>query len=632
MKQGCFNALNPHKGGGAAKGNNTPCTSLKIKVILEQMPLSESDAQAASEELERVLASPGFARNERLSKFLRYIVECHLDDRDGELKESLIGIHVFGRAPGYDSKKDPIVRTEATRLRARLSEYYVGEGKANPVVIELPRGGYIPVLLRSQIDLNKPVTRRFENRWMLSAGIVAVLAIATLVLGWWRLHSTQPLTIAVLPLDNLSHDPANDFFSDGLTDELIRNLSLIEGLAPRSRTSSFAFKNKPRNVHEVASELHADYILEGSVLRAGQRLRIDAQLIRARDDFPVWSNRYDRELTDVFAIQDEIARGIVNSLRLKLGRGRRRYQTSVDAYDAYLRAQALVTGEGLPAYQRSINLYEEAIEKDPTFALAWAGEADVYVYLSGTFPQVNEQKGQLEKMRNAADRSIQLDPLSPEANDASASVYARDGEWRESERSFRRAIELNPNSSTTRLHFAMYLLMVLGRTDEAVRELRIAERSDPRSADLQYSLAFGLMLEGRYGEAASHCAKLPDGNRTKPECMGRALLAQGRTAEAIQVMAQLCCRGNRGYLGYAYARAGDTGEARKLLGKLAPNPFNEALVYAGLGDKQRTIEALERMAILGPVRVGRELGFPEFAFVRDDPRISALRKRVGLPD
>jgi hypothetical protein len=97
-------------------------------------------------------------------------------------------------------------------------------------------------------------------------------------------------------------------------------------------------------------------------------------------------------------------------------------------------------------------------------------------------------------------------------------------------------------------------------------------------------------------------------------------------------MAQLCCRGNRGYLGYAYARAGDTGEARKLLGKLAPNPFNEALVYAGLGDKQRTIEALERMAILGPVRVGRELGFPEFAFVRDDPRISALRKRVGLPD
>jgi Flp pilus assembly protein TadD len=254
------------------------------------------------------------------------------------------------------------------------------------------------------------------------------------------------------------------------------------------------------------------------------------------------------------------------------------------------------------------------------------------VALSGTFPLLTEQKSQLEKMRNAADRAIQLDPLSPEANDASAGAYARDGEWQESERSFRHAIELNPNSSTTRTHFAMYLLLALGRTEEALRELRMAERSDPMSPEVQYCLAFGLMLERRYEEAGWHCAKLPDGNRSKPECMGRALLAQGRTTEAIQVMAELCCRGNRGYLGYAYARAGRSDEAQKLLAQLAPNPFNEALVYAGLGDKQGTLEALERMAILGPVRVGRELEFPEFAFVRDDPRVKALRKRVGLPN
>jgi TolB-like protein/Flp pilus assembly protein TadD len=595
------------------------------------MTPNESDARAASKELERVLASPGFARNERLSKFLRYIVERHLEGRGGELKESLIGIHVFGRAPGYDPKKDPIVRTEATRLRARLSEYYFREGKGSPLAIDLPRGGYVPVFLGFQTDLDKPVTRRFQNRWVLPAGIAAVL-VATLVLGWWRLHSTQPLTIAVLPLENLSRDPANDYFSDGLTDELIRNLSLIEGLAPRSRTSSFAFKNKPHNVHEVARELHVDYILEGSVLRAGQRLRIDAQLIRARDDFPVWSDRFDRELTDVLAIQDEIARGIVNSLRLKLDRGRRRYETSVEAYDAYLRAQALVTGEGLAAYERSVSLYEAAIEKDPTFAPAWAGEADAYMALSGTFPRLTEQKGRLEKMRAAAEKAIQLDPLSPEANDAAASVYARDGKWQESERSFRRAIELNPNRSATRGNFAMYLLMPLGRLDEAIGELRIAERSDPLSAEVQYFLAFGLTLERRYGEAASHCANLPDDFRAKQECMGRVLLAQGRATEAIQVMAELCCRGNRGYLGYAYARSGRTEEAQKLLAQLTPNPFNEALVYAGLGDKQRTLEALERMAILGPVRVGRELEFPEFAFVRDDPRINALRKRVGLPN
>ena len=160
-------------------------------------------------------------------------------------------------------------------------------------------------------------------------------------MGWWRVqHTSTPIAIAVLPLENLSHDPANDYFADGLTDELIRNLSIIDGLSPRSRTSSFAFKGKPRNVREAGKELAVDYILEGSVLRAGQRLRIDAQLIRVRDDFPIWSGKFDRELTDVFAIQDEISRGIVNNLRLKLGQGRRRYETSVEAYDLYLHARA----------------------------------------------------------------------------------------------------------------------------------------------------------------------------------------------------------------------------------------------------------------------------------------------------
>ena len=120
-------------------------------------------------------------------------------------------------------------------------------------------------------------------------------------------------------MTNLSQDPANDYFADGLTDEIIRNLSIIDGLAVRSQTSSFVFKGKPRNVREAGKQLEADYILEGSVLRAGQQLRINAQLVRVRDDFPLWSGRYDRELTDVFAIQDEISRGIVNSLRLKLG-------------------------------------------------------------------------------------------------------------------------------------------------------------------------------------------------------------------------------------------------------------------------------------------------------------------------
>ena len=169
----------------------------------------------------------------------------------------------------------------------------------------------------------------------------------------------------------MSQDPSNDYFADGLTGELIRNLSIIEGLAVRSQTSSFVFKGKPRNVRDAGRQLNAEYILEGSVLRAGQQLRINAQLVRVRDDFPVWSGRYDRELTDVLAIQDEISRGIVNSLRLKLGRGRRQYETSADAYDFYLRARAF---EMLPATigtDRSLAPFGQAIAKDPSFAPAY---------------------------------------------------------------------------------------------------------------------------------------------------------------------------------------------------------------------------------------------------------------------
>ena len=607
------------------------CTGLKTSGILEAMPMLESERQAARRLLERVLSSPGFARNERLSRFLRFVVEQHLEGRDEELKESLIGIEIFGRAPGYDAKKDPIVRTEASRLRLRMSEYYLGEGKADPLVIELPKGGYVPAFRSLADEANQPSGGRFWDTRPIAAGIAAVLVMAA-AFGWWRLHSGEPLTMAVLPLDNLSHDPANDYFADGLTDELIRNLSLIDGLAPRSRTSSFAFKGKPRNVHEVARELGADYILEGSVLRDGQRLRIDAQLIRTHDDFPIWSGKFDRELTDVFAIQDEIARGIVNSLRLKLGRGRRRYETSVDAYDAYLGAQQLMNGEGLTAYQGSVVLFDEAIAKDPAFAPAYAGEAAAYVTMSGTFPNLIEQEDRLYKMRAAAEKAIQLDPLSAEAYDAAASVYARDGKWQQSERSFRRALELAPNRAATRGHFAMNLLIVLGRTEEAVREMRLAERSDPLSPELQFFLAYGLTLARHYDEAATHCEKLPADFHQKPECLGRARLGQGRVEEALQVLAPIRDRGNLGYLGYAYARAGHRDEAEKLAAEVAPNPFNEALVYAGLSDKARTLDALERMAVLGPLRVGRALAFPEFGFVRDDPRMRSLRKRIGLPE
>jgi len=599
-----------------------PLHRIENKSNLKAMPYVGFEPDAARRQLECVLESPGFARNERMSRFLRFLVERRLEGRDDELKESVIGVEVFGRRPDYDLRRDAIVRTEAGRLRARLSEYYLRKGNDNALVIELPKGGYVPAFL----PVHRAEARRSRKPaapWLWLGIAVTVLLAAT---GWWWIgRKAPPVTIAVLPLDNLSHDPADDYFADGLTDELIRNLSLIDGLAPRSQTSSFQFKGKPRNVREVGKQLAADYILEGSVLRAGSQLRVNVQLIRVRDDFPLWSGGYHRELSDVFAIQDEISRGIVNGLRLKLGAGRRRYETSYEAYDLYLRARAPANiDRDLP--DSSIGFYREAIAKDPSFAPAYAGLATAYALRSGALMD-RDLGGVMKEMRSAAEKAIQLDPLLGEAYDALASVYAREAQWEQSEKSFRHAIELGSSTSSSYTDFAILLLLPLGRVDEAIRQLRIAEKTDPLSPQVHAALGSALLSAGRYEEAAGHCLKALESDRI--ECLGRVRLGQGRINAAIQILAAAPLHR---WLGYAYARAGRREDAEKLSAPERGGFLQRILVYAGLGDKERTLEALDRMTVLGPVRFGRTLTFPELAFLRGDPRLRALRKKVSLPE
>lgn len=498
------------------------------------MPTAESDLVAAQRELEKVLASPGFSRNERLSRFLRFVVEQHLAGKDGELKESVIAVNVLGRRPDHDPKQDSIVRTEAARLRARLSEYYLVNGKDDPLVIELPKGGYVPVLHTVvhavETGTPGPVPATNARRWPLLAAALACLVV--LVAFGWRLFQNAPIPIAVLPLHNVSPDPAEDYFADGLTGEIISNLSIIEGLAVRSQTSSFAFKGKQQSVREAGRQLAADYILEGTVLRAGQQLRITAQLVRVRDDFPMWSGRYDRELTDVFVIQDEISRGIVNSLRLKLGRGRRRYETSMEAYDLYLRASAMELEQGIVGIDKSIGPFEQVIAKDPSFAPAYARLAWAYAWRSGR--PLFDAAEEMTKMRLAAEKAIQLDPLSAEAYDALGILYSRQAQWERAEQSFRRALDLEPNNSLTRDHFAMYLLLPLGRIDDAIHQGRLAENSDPLASHVQALISYSLISAHRFDEAAPHCAKVLPSEKVLGQCLGRIRLGQGRIGEAIQ--------------------------------------------------------------------------------------------------
>jgi tetratricopeptide (TPR) repeat protein len=321
-------------------------------------------------------------------------------------------------------------------------------------------------------------------------------------------------------------------------------------------------------------------------------------------------------------------------LRLKLGRGQRRYETSVEAYDLYLRARAIDLFQG-GLFQQQIDLFEEAVAKDPSFAPAYAGLAAAYALHSIVFP-VQHAPDELARMRAAVDRAIQLDPLLAEAHEALGVVFARDGQWEQAEKSFRHAIALDPNRSSAYLDYSEWLLEVLGRNDEALQQLRVAEKLDPLSPEVHRSLAWALILAGRYEGAAEYSLKLPADHPTKWMILARARLGQGRTAEAIQILLNdqthvIRNPQERGFLGYAYARSGRREEAEKMAS--ASQYANEqALIFAGLGDKDRTLEALDRMGALGPARVGHYLNFPQLEFLRGDRRVKALRKKVGLPE
>jgi TolB-like protein/DNA-binding winged helix-turn-helix (wHTH) protein/Tfp pilus assembly protein PilF len=474
--------------------------------------------------------------------------------------------------------------------------------------------------------------RWLRNKIGIAAAVLGVLAASS----WWLVRPKPgPYAIAVLPFKNLSSEPDSDYFSDGLTDEVIHNLSLIEGLQVKSRTSSFFFKDTPRNVHDVGKQLGVNLVVEGSVLRSSDKLRINAQLIRVSDDFPLWSGRFDRDLKDVFAIQDEISRSIVNELRLRLGRGQRRYNTNLEAYELYLKAQTLVNNRGpwdKSELRKSIELFEEVIAKDPNFAPAYAGIAHAYTWSNiGGIPPPTAQL-----MRAASEKALQLDPLLAEAYDTKGLVYMQDLAWGEAEMAFRRAIQLNPNLSVPREDFALVVLFSQGKVEEAVQQLSTALKLDPLSQEIRKDLALVLPSVGRYDEAFDNCRRVlavdPSDSYAEQLC-GRVLLHQGKLNEAIASYEKLAKRGPGGehWLGYALAKVGRRAKAEELASRFPDSPFIQALTYGGLGDKDRAFEALERMAAKKDPRVGFYPVYPELALLRGDPRLSEFRRKLGLP-
>ena len=308
-------------------------------------PAGKPNAAAVRQHLSRILSSRGFSSSERLCKFLQFTVEKALIGEGDQLKESVLGIEAFDRKPGYDPKVDPIVRVQAHRLRAKLADYYKNEGSDDTVRIDLPKGAYVPAF-RSQG--REAITQQEAPALEANRGLV------------------------VLPFVNLSQDEDNEFFSDGLTEELINALTQVRGLRVVARTSAFAFKGKQQDIRDIARTLGVEAVLEGGVRRSGSKLRVTVQLISAADGCQLWGRRYDRRIADVFAIQEDIAQSIVEALKIELTRLPSRpvktYTRDTEAHHLYLKGRYWHHRWTVNNSARAIGFFEEALRRDPVYA------------------------------------------------------------------------------------------------------------------------------------------------------------------------------------------------------------------------------------------------------------------------
>ncbi|MBI4545973.1 MAG: tetratricopeptide repeat protein [Gemmatimonadetes bacterium] len=454
-------------------------------------------------------------------------------------------------------------------------------------------------------------------------------------------------SIAVLPLVNMSADAENEYFSDGMTEELLNALAQLEGLQVAARTSSFAFKGKELDVREIGRKLGVSAVLEGSVRRSGNRLRVTAQLINVEDGYHLWSETYERELADVFAVQDEISRAIVDALKLKLARVGRddlvaRSTDDVAAYDLYLKGRFHWNKRTGASMRLALEYFRQALERDPTFARAYAGQADVYALLS-YYGHLAPRAG-YEQARAAARRALELDPDVAEAH-ASLGLIALnyDWDWDSAEREFRRALELNPSYAIARQWY-VNLLTTRGRYKEAAAQSARARALDPLDPIIASGSGTLALVQRQWDTAIAayqHASALNPDHPGSGWLLSIPYSLAGRHEEAIAQIARAdSVAGSpitRSVYGWALARAGRTSEARKILAELeslaarAPAPaYSLALVYIGLGEKDRTLDWLER-AIEQHESVGLQLSLPDFDVLRGELRFRRIVQRMNLP-
>ena len=495
------------------------------------------------------------------------------------------------------------------------------------------------------------------RRWfVLSAAAVALVALLTLVYVATRSRAGDAgrpkiRSLAVLPLQNLSGDPSQDYMADGMTEELIGRLSGIHGLRVISRTSSMHFKNTQLALPEIARMLAVDAIVEGSLVREGQQIRVHAQLIRAATDEHIWAGEYQRNYESILEVQAEVARSIVEQIALNLTpeeRARLASGRPVDprAYENYLKGRYYFSQRTEDALHKSIASFQQAVTSDPAYAPAYSGLAETYAMLGfrGSMPS----KDALSAAKKAALKAIELDDSLAEPHASLAFIAETyDWDWPGAERQYKQALQLNPSYAQAHNWYAGYLTYT-GRFNEGIAEAIRARELDPLSLPLNNALAGRLLAGGRYDEALAQVQRtleLDEHFAPAHQTLGWIYLHSGKQREAIrefQHALELSGAEDTDIqldLGFACAVSGQQEEARRILVKLeqmhqqgiAPSA-SVAILYGALGESDQAFAWLEkayqeRDPQLTYLKAGRR-----FEPMRKDPRFGQFVRRVGLPD
>lgn len=567
-------------------------------------------------------------------------------DRAGALRQARL--HSLLLLQEFDAEPDSDVVGLADRLRTEpvngrvTTDHFASTAYVAPALDEPPSAS------RSKW---KPSSARWL-RPILTAAVCFGLASVALLAARRTTHGAlgeppRPTSIAVLPFVNMSPDGANEYFSDGMTEEIMTALSKIEGLRVAARTSAFAFKGKSESVSEIGHELRVETVLEGSVRRMGGRLKVSAQLINVEDGYHLWAEAYDRDLRDVFAVQEEIAQAIVGALRVKLSGEATsivvRPTADLTAYDLYLKGRHAVNQRSGGSLVQAVDYFEQAIARDPHFAQAYAGLADAYVLLPGY--SVTKSSETWPKGRAAAERALALDSTLAEAHATLAyGKFLFDWDWRAAEQGFRRAIALNPAYATAHHWYGDYL-GGRGNLEGYLRELRRAQALDPLSRQIGTEVGRALYALRRNDEAV---AQLQQVLRADPEFggahvnLGRVYIQQARVTEAIgEFQEAVKLRGRYALdvaeLAYAYAVAGQRSEARRLLVELEGRSRREyvppvvfAIVYMGLGQDGRAFDWLDRAVAEHDECLAESMFYPRFDPLRSHPRYAPLLQALGF--